>query len=131
MEEHILTAEATVREALAALNRLSGGNMTLFVTDGQERLVGSVTDGDVRRGLIAGVSLDDNVSMVYRPECMRVYADEPRYQRVAEAKRRGIALLPLVDGEERIVDLIDLQTISSSLPVDAVLMAGGRGERLR
>lgn len=131
IDEHILDAGVTVREALAALNRLSGRNMTLFVVDRCGRLAGSVTDGDVRRALIAGASLDDSVARAYRPECMRVYTGEPRYQRVAEARRRGIALLPLVDADGRIVDLIDLQTISASLPIDAVLMAGGRGERLR
>ncbi|MDE5773278.1 MAG: NTP transferase domain-containing protein, partial [Muribaculaceae bacterium] len=130
-ERHLLNRRATVREALGVLNALSGGNMTLFVVDDADVLAGSVTDGDVRRALIKGVSLDDNVMMACRPDCMRVYVDEPRYGRVAEAKRHGISLLPLVDRDGHIIDLLDLQAISSALPVDAVLMAGGRGERLR
>lgn len=130
-ESHILSGSATVREALSRLNALSGRNMTLFVLDQTGRLAGSLTDGDVRRALIRGVNPDDSVMEACRTECMRIRDDEPRYKRVAEAKRRGIALLPLTDSEGYVVGLLDLQTISSSLPVDAVLMAGGKGERLR
>ncbi len=128
---HILPGKSTVRDALCALNDLSGRNMTLFVVDEGGRLCGSVTDGDVRRALISGTGLESSVSKVCRNNCMRISAGEGRYDKVAEAKRRGIELIPLVDDTGKILELIDLKQISASLPIDAVLMAGGKGERLR
>ena len=50
---HLIPAGATLREAFQRLNALSGGTMTLFVTDGEGRLIGSLTDGDMRRAIIA------------------------------------------------------------------------------
>ena len=53
-----------------------------------------------------------------------------RYAAVAEARRRSINLLPIVE-ERKVTDILDLRRLKSALPVDAVLMAGGKGERLR
>ena len=49
LNDHIISASASLLEALDALNRLSGGAMTLFAVDCQGRLTGTVTDGDIRR----------------------------------------------------------------------------------
>ena len=46
-------------------------------------------------------------------------------------RRKGISLIPVLDSERHIVEVIDLTEYKSALPVDAVLMAGGKGERLR
>ena len=51
MNKHIIPSSATLLDALAQLNRLSGGEMTLFVTDSDSRVVGSLTDGDIRRAM--------------------------------------------------------------------------------
>lgn len=129
--DHLIKENATLRDAFGELNRLSGGNMTLFVVDESGRLVGSLTDGDLRRAVIAGASLDDNAAYACKRDCMRVDPAAGRYKGISRARRMGIKLLPEVDGEGRIVNLLDLCTLKSSLPLDAVLMAGGKGERLR
>ena len=49
---HIISDTATLRQALARLNELSGKAMTLFVVDASGRLAGTLTDGDVRLSLI-------------------------------------------------------------------------------
>lgn len=111
--------------------------MTLFVIDEDGRLVGSLTDGDLRRAVIGGeeagrgASLDDAVGAVCHRECMAVRPGESRYAGIHEARRRGITLLPVLDETGRIVELLDLRRMKTALPLDAVLMAGGKGERLR
>ena len=57
MKRHIITENATIIEALDRLNALSGGVMTLAVTDNEGRMTGALTDGDIRRGLLAGAAL--------------------------------------------------------------------------
>ncbi len=130
---HIITGEATIRDTLTALNELSGDSMTLFVLDEDRKLIGSVTDGDIRRALIAGHTTEDKASDIAFRKFISLTSDaspEERYKTVARARERVINLLP-VTTNGILTDIIDLRKMKSAIPADAVLMAGGRGERLR
>ena len=131
ISRHLIFDNATLKDALVALNNLSGGIMTLFVIDKEQRMVGTLTDGDLRRGLISGKTLTDTIASVMKRDfCfLRRSADNYRYLR--ELKQSHIHLIPLLDDDNRILDAIDLCSTVSMLPIDAVLMAGGKGERLR
>lgn len=135
MQKHIINQNSGVTEALRQLNALSGRNMTLFVVDDAGRLVGSLTDGDVRRALLReGISLQSAAGEICNRSCHRLpQADAPyeRYLCVHRALQSGVMLMPVVDADGVLVDLIDLQHRQALIPVDAVLMAGGKGERLR
>lgn len=95
-------------------------------------MVGTLTDGDSRRALIAGASVSDKVEKIMHCDFnyMRVeYIDD-----VKEIKRQRdlkMRLVPVLDAEKHIVEIINLEKYNSRLPFDAVLMAGGKGERLR
>ncbi len=130
LDAHCIVSSATVREALQQLNSLSGGNMTLFVVTNHKELQGSLTDGDIRRALTAGKQLDTPVAELCNRSCLKISEDSDRFKIFRTARQRGITLLPVVkDGQ--LTALEDLRTRNSLLPLDAVLMAGGRGERLR
>lgn len=131
LHPHVIPATATLREAFRRLNDLSGGNMTLFVTDAAGVLVGSLTDGDIRRAVIASAPLDASAGSVCHTPCMHIRPGESRYAGIREARARGVTLLPVVDEAGRVAELLDLRSLKTSLPLDAVLMAGGKGERLR
>lgn len=129
-DKFLIPGTATIKEALLALNTLHNTTMTLFVVDDDLRLLGTLTDGDVRRGLIAGLQLDESVTKAMRAEFQSVRSlDE--VGKVRELKKREIRLIPVINAAGRITEVIDLSLYSSRLPVDAVLMAGGKGERLR
>ena len=130
-KKHIIDSRSSVLQALERLNALSGGLMTLVVTDSRGRLAGSLTDGDIRRSLISGTSLADPVEKAMFRDCMRLTPADDPYETVAEATARNISLLPRVDSEGCLTGLIDLRSRRAMLPVEAVLMAGGKGERLR
>ena len=132
-DRHIISGSATIRETLVALNLLSGDSMTLFAVDSDGNLIGSVTDGDIRRALIAGYSTEDRVSDIAFRNFISLPAKampEVRYRTVSKAHERRINLLP-VTKDGKLVDVIDIRLMKSAIPADAVLMAGGRGERLR
>ena len=57
MDRHIISHDATIIDALDKLNSLSGGEMTLLVVNDDGRMCGTLTDGDVRRALLGGVTL--------------------------------------------------------------------------
>lgn len=130
VSRHIVAVDASVRDAMALINALSGDAMTLFAVDSDMRVAGTVTDGDVRRALIAGADLDSPVDRVMNRSFISVAPDTDAAPVIAKARSRGIDLLPVVE-EGRLLRLYDLRRLRTVLPIDAVLMAGGRGERLR
>lgn len=130
-QRHIISLTATVREAIEGLNRLSGDAMTLVVTDDAGHPAGTVTDGDVRRGLLRGVTLDASVVEVMNREFRMVSRSNADVGFVRETRNAGIRLLPVADETGCLVDIVDLRNITSLLPVSALIMAGGKGERLR
>lgn len=133
LDRHVIPASASIRSALEALNILSGDSMTLFAVDAGGRLVGTLTDGDIRRALIAGHGLDEAAGdIAFRDYTGLGAGASPaeRYKVVAKARKRMLNLLPVLsDGV--LTDVVDLRKLKAAVPVDAVLMAGGRGERLR
>ena len=133
LDRHTISGSATIRETLVALNLLSGDSMTLFAVDPDGRLIGSVTDGDIRRALIAGQTTENRVSDIAFRHFISLPDNalpEERYRTVSKAHDRRINLLP-VTKNGILVDVIDIRLMKSAIPADAVLMAGGRGERLR
>ena len=127
---HSITPSATVREAMKQLNSLSGDSMTLFVTDRDHHIIGTITDGDIRRALISGKELSDNIAVVMNKKFHFVTPDDDLPLKMAKARKKRIELLPVIKNGE-LIDIIDLRVIRTHIPVEAVMMAGGRGERLR
>ena len=127
---HSISPEATIREAMKRINELSGESMTLFVTDGSGRIAGSVTDGDIRRALIGGGELSDRVVTVMNRDFLSASFGNDLSLKMAEGRKRHIELLPVIE-EGEIKEFIDLRITHARLPLEAVMMAGGRGERLR
>lgn len=130
LTDHLIDSTSTLMDALARINALSGGAMTLFVISETGRLAGSITDGDIRRALLRGVTPADSVAAAMKPDCRSVGA-EPDPGLLRQLRRKGITLVPVVDGDGRVTDIINLSGRSTRLPLRALLMAGGKGERLR
>lgn len=131
MNRYLLQLSANGADALARLNSLSGGNMTLVVVDADNRPVGTLTDGDMRRALLGGHALTDPVAQIMQRQFAHLHESELSTADFASLRRRGIKLLPVVSDAGRIVRLIDLTREKAILGIPALIMAGGRGERLR
>ena len=104
--------------------------MTLFVIDDYGRMVGTLTDGDVRRALIKGINPKSMVRNVMHEEFQYI-SNKEDIGNLRNLRSKGISLVPVLDLDKHLVDAIDLTQYKSAIPVDAVLMAGGKGERLR
>lgn len=116
-------------EALKKLNQ-EKSNQTLFVLDNHEKLIGTVTDGDIRRGLIKGLNLTSQIALFCYPNFS--FIDEKiNVSTVHRLKKEGIKVLPKLNASGQIEKVYDLSKLNSILPLHAVIMAGGKGERLR
>lgn len=117
-------------EGLRQLNQLRDmSRLILFVVDDNWRVIGSVTDGDIRRSIIAEQNLQKTLGEILNPDFKRLYQKDT-YQSFEKFRKSDIKILPILDGEGRMVDLIDLEYTEAQLPLEAVIMAGGRGKRL-
>lgn len=129
---HLIKQDKSLLEALSQINSVAPDPLVLFVIDESNRMVGTLTDGDARRALIAGASLNDRIERVMHRGFNYMNAggidDVKEIKRQRELKMR---LVPVLDKEKRIVEIINLEKYKTRLPIDAVLMAGGKGERLR
>ena len=131
IKNYTIDNRSTVLEALRQLNNLPGTAMTLFVCDAEGALLGSLTDGDIRRSLIGGHQLSDPVDSIMHRPCVAFRGDTVNVADVKRLRSKRITLVPHVDGSGKIVNIYDFNQLHSLLPIDAVLMAGGKGERLR
>ena len=132
MNNHIISKDITLLEALSYINAAAPDPLVLFVLDEDKRMVGTLTDGDSRRALIVGASVTDKVEKIMHRDFN--YMKVADIDDVVEIKRQRdlkMRLVPVLDEENHIVDIINLERFKTRLPIDAVLMAGGKGERLR
>ncbi len=128
--KHIISESTTLNQALKKLDKHSSDILLLFVVDDSNKLVGSLTDGDIRRGLIKGNDLEDAVTTIMYKDF--IYATAPTIEKVIKAINvNNIKLLPVVDANEKLVEIINLLTYKLTLPIEAFIMAGGEGQRLR
>lgn len=131
-QRYIINQHERLMDALIRINSLGLGPLVLFVVDDQDRMVGTLTDGDSRRALIAGASVCDTIDMVMHRDFKFMHVDDiENVREIRHQKEMLMKLVPVLDNENHIVDIIDLQRFKTRLPIDAVLMAGGKGERLR
>ena len=130
ISKYTIDKSATIKDALIKLNELSNDVLTLFVTDG-DRLLGTLTDGDIRRVLVKDTSMEEPVGRIMNVSFSFVYPNEKNIQKIRNIRARGIQLLPCIDKDGRLLKVYNLKKKRSILPIDAVLMAGGKGERLR
>ncbi len=112
------------------LNEVPDG-LTLFVLDEQEKLVGTLTDGDVRRGLLNDLSTSRCAGDFMYAEFRFLNGNDYSLKDIEFLKNQRIKLLPILNEFQHIIRIVDFSKKRSLLPVDAVIMAGGKGMRLR
>jgi dTDP-glucose pyrophosphorylase len=127
---HLLKEGSTIREALGRFNILAK-DAILFIVDANNRLKGSLTDGDVRRGFLKGFGIEDKVEQITQPNPRFIRKGELNLEKVIEYRQNNFRIIPILDSENRVVNVVNFRLLKSYLPIDAVVMAGGRGKRLK
>lgn len=132
LNKYLINHNATILEALGALNGLSNAGLTLFVQDEYMHVIGALTDGDIRRYLLSGGNLQDFVSCAIKADFCSIQVEAKDFVKACNKYRQSkIRVVPIIDKNGKLVDIIDFDKQASILPIDAVIMAGGKGERLR
>lgn len=125
-----LKDSATLKDAMRVLNE--SPVKLVLVLGNKDQLLGTVTDGDVRRGLLTGLSLDDPIRQIMNrdPTVAMPEMGIEIIRGLIHSNR--VCAIPIVDAERKIVGLetIDSLEPTHNMDVDVILMAGGFGKRL-
>ena len=135
----LVTPDSAIREVLAAID--CNGEGVALVVDGDRRLIGIVTDGDIRRAILARFEFEQPIQALLdwksggggSPQPLTAPAHTAAEDQLRLMMVRLVRHLPLVDGDGRVcgLSLIDRLHLEAELDVRGVVMAGGFGKRLR
>ena len=130
IEEHIAYKDFKISDAASKLENLKL-NPVLFLVNENKEFVGSITDGDIRRALIKGMKIDSSISEIVQRNPIFIKKDEINVNKIKEWRNSNFKVIPILDKKNRIVDLLNFRLEKNYLPIDCIIMAGGKGERLR
>jgi len=130
-EKVLVTTEKTVKDALKVIDASEALRVALVV-DNKRMLLGVVTDGDVRRAILSGLSVDENITTVMNTKPVIAYKNTTKRELRALMKRLNILSVPITDMGK----VVGLQTLHNTLTKEkksnpVFIMAGGFGTRLR
>ncbi len=130
MQNKLIHKDNTIFQALEKLNTINDvSRLILFVNDDDNRIVGTLTDGDVRRSLVEHADLHKKVEEVCNRNFVFEY-DDTNFIDLKSYRKKDIKNLPILDRQKRLLRIIDLETMKAMLPLECMIMAGGRGKRL-
>lgn len=126
----LISPDTAIMKAIEIID--AGALQIALVVDGDQKLLGTISDGDVRRAILKGISLDNPVSEIMFTEPTVAYCHESRETVLAAMKTRQLRQIPIVDQDRHVVgldvwdELINIQERDNIV----VFMAGGLGKRL-
>ena len=127
--KHLIGPKATIHDALVKIDQQEE-HMILFVVDEETRLIGTLTDGDIRRALVQGSLLEKEIEEIMHRQFRYINSGTDSIKDISDIRGEGITLVPVLDQTGAILEVLNLEHTRSLLPVHAVLMAGGEGRRL-
>jgi dTDP-glucose pyrophosphorylase len=129
VNKHIIFEHEPIRSALAKLDKL-GPDAILFVVSQEKKLIGSLTDGDLRRGFIRNLGFEDSILEFIQKNPISITRRNYTLSELESYKNKNFKLIPILNEEGVIIDILNFRLQRTIIPADAVLMAGGKGKRL-
>ena len=135
IKKHLVTPEHKIKFVIKKLSPSGGleNNKFCLVVGNQKNLLGTITDGDIRRGLLKNYNVNDKIEKIYKknPLSTRKILSNNQINKILNKK--GITFLPLINKKNEIIDIYDSKKTDevSSINFPMLIMAGGKGLRLR
>lgn len=127
----IITESSTIKEALKVID--AGAIRIALVINDKNELLGTLSDGDIRRGLLRNLSLDDSIKDLYFKNPIIASIHDSNEKIIQKAISKQVYQIPIIDEDGKLVDIVNLATLLNITKKRnrVILMAGGLGTRLR
>jgi len=129
----LIHRDKTIIDALQKLNNIlyvgQISRLILFVIDENKSIIGTITDGDIRRSLIKHSNLNLRVEEICNKKFIHEN-DRSDFVDLRVYRTQDIKILPILDKNKKLIRIIDLEKTRALLPLECMIMAGGRGKRL-
>lgn len=130
MHPLLISENETILSAFGKLNVLTDvSRLTLFVYDEKQKVLGSLTDGDIRRSLMKDQNLQKTVGEICNRNFTFLHETE-EFVDLDRFRNGKIKILPILKEDLSLSRIIDLEKKNSLVPIECIIMAGGRGKRL-
>jgi len=127
----LISKSATIVQALIQLSQIQNlSRLILFVQGDNGEVIGSITDGDIRRSIIKDRDLNKKVVEVCNQSFVYKESSDSSFYDLEVYRKEDIKVLPLLNEKKELVEIIDLDKVQARLPLECMIMAGGRGKRL-
>jgi dTDP-glucose pyrophosphorylase len=135
-EDFLILKSCSVKDALKLLDKT--GSKILFVVDEDKKLIGSLTDGDIRRWILKNGILDATVENVCNKNCLFTTKNKRESELLYEMEINDIFYAPILNEKRQVIDIYVRKQVSSNtiiikrinLDIPVVIMAGGKGTRM-
>ncbi len=126
-----ITKNATIKKALKVIE--NGDIKIALVVDGKDKLIGTLTDGDIRRGFLKGHNINSSISSIINKKPLVTKKTVTRIKLLNSALPKKIYQIPVIDNKGKVTEIyiIDEMLNSKTKLNKVVIMAGGKGIRLR
>jgi dTDP-glucose pyrophosphorylase len=131
IENLLITENTKIKEALKVIDK--GAIRIALVVDDNHKLLGTLSDGDIRRGLLKNYTLEDSIKELYFKTPITALYSESKEKIIQKAIKNQVYQIPIVDEDNHLVDIVNLATLLNVTKKRnrVILMAGGLGTRLK
>jgi dTDP-glucose pyrophosphorylase len=127
----IIPQTATILQAMQQINEIGYEDGLLFVVNDKNQLIGTATDGDIRRGLLNAVQTNEAIEKIANKNFYKIVEGEKLTSNfIKDCVDRKLEVIPVISTTGAVINVKSFKQLLSHVPVQAVLMAGGRGARL-
>jgi dTDP-glucose pyrophosphorylase/predicted transcriptional regulator len=138
MKNLFISLTSTIKEALKKFNEI--GEKVLIVVDENNHLLGTITDGDIRRYILNTGTIEGTVEDIYNKNPKFMYSNDPKEKAKQIMLENKIEILPIIDNQKRVINYIiwtdlfenrfEYYEPTEEIDIPVVIMAGGKGTRL-
>ncbi|MCD6068710.1 MAG: Nucleotidyl transferase [Bacteroidetes bacterium] len=130
LDNSTISPNGKLKDAMEKINFVPAGSTLFVIDDSSQKVVGTLTDGDIRRGLLKGITIEDEVHKVMKTSFRYLTKGNYYNDKINNFLSLKLKTIPLLDDDGKLLKIYDLTILKSVLPIDVVFMAGGKGERL-
>ena len=127
-KENTIESSKTINSALSAITEVNG--QVLYVLDKNKRVVGSLSDGDIRRFLLKDNSLDTRIEKVCNKNFTYALEEDNNERIIKLLDKSGLQSVPILDKEEKLLRVVNAEDLDFSIgivmTIDEVFFIKGR-----